>query len=119
MKQLSLFLLLSLLVGCKTPEQASQARTAPHTHLWTSTPKVNIWTYQKVKSISSSAIGDTVYVSRLLLPGDTVILENGVTVSFRNSAVWIDAESIPEGTLNVVIFADGTWSRNAFIRTFQ
>jgi len=119
MKLLILILLLSLLSGCKTRERTSQERIPPHTHLWTGTPKLNIWTYQKVKSISSIEIGNITHVSRPLLPGDVVLLENGVTISSHSSKVWIDAESIPEDTLNVIVHADGTWSRNAFIRTFE
>jgi hypothetical protein len=116
--RISMLLLLCVgMAGCSNQSHYA----APHTHLWTEKPPQDFWSYQPVTRIF---IGGAVtktngFISRSLRPGETVLLGQGVSISFDGTAVRVDGRVVPTNVLNVVVAPDGSVQENAFIRTFD
>lgn len=116
MRKIGFLLVLFAAVSCSGLPQ----NVSPHTHLWTENPQHNVWTYQPVVriTINGNVTQTNVFLSRQLQPGETIVLRNGVSITYDGLTLRVGGDVIPTNILNMMVAPDGFLEKNVFIRTF-
>ncbi len=89
-------------------------------HIWIAEPPRNAWSYLRVATLRT-ADGRTsridAHVPRQLQPGESVVFENGTSVSYEGKVLRVGNEALD--SLNAVVNRDGSVNKGSFIRTFE